>query len=255
MIRRSDPCGDGTVVGRRDIAENGAEVLATVGGRRNSDSGADRARAETSKARAAVTDAPGHPKHLRSQPERLNTAAKTGPAVPGTRYRLDVVAPTVLDVVQSAGGWLFDKRMAGWDVTVAVCEPGDFRPLQILGVDALELTSVPLHERPSPQDLAVAAGLFHDDELARHSVFQAFEQGLAEVTLWGEPWPEELHRSNGQVRRRISSAARVFKSHALAAAHGRLVAAVADVEIFQCGTVGGALALRPELRRQVANYQ
>jgi hypothetical protein len=187
----------------------------------------------------------------RSDP--CGAAAMSCPAVPGMRYRLDVIAPSVLDVVQSAGGWLFDKRMAGWDVTVAVYEPGDFRPLQILGVDALELTSVPLQEGPSPQNLAVAAGLLHSDELARRSVFQAFEDGLAEVTVWGEPWPEELHRRNGQVRRRISSAACVFKSHALAAAHGRPMAAVAGVEIFQCGTVGGAVALRPELGRQVAN--
>jgi hypothetical protein len=200
-----------------------------------------------------MTDAAGHRKHLGSQPEHPTTAAKSGPAVPGARYRLDVLAPTVLDVVQSAGGWLFDKRMAGWDVTVAVSEPGDFRPLQILGVDALELTCVPVQERASPQNLAVATGLSHHDELARFSVFQAFEHGLAEVTLWGEPWPEELHRRNGQVRRRISSAARVFKSHALAAAHGRPMAAVADVEIFQCGTAGGAIALRDEPRRQVAN--
>jgi hypothetical protein len=187
----------------------------------------------------------------RSDP--CGAAAKSGPAVPGTRYRLDVIAPSVLDVVQSAGGWLFDQRMAGWDVTVAICEPGDFRPLQILGLDALELTSVALQDRQSPQNLAVAAGLFHHVEEARHCVFQAFEHGLAEVTLWGGPWPEELHRSNKEVRRRISSAARVFKSHALAAARGRPKAAVADVEIFQCGTVGGAVALRRELGRQVAN--
>src|SRR3546814_1101974 len=34
------------------------------------------------------------------------------------RYRLDVVAPTVAEVVRNAGGWLVDRAMAGWDVTV-----------------------------------------------------------------------------------------------------------------------------------------
>jgi hypothetical protein len=29
-----------------------------------------------------------------------------------------VVAADVIDVVKFAGGWLFDRAMAGWDVTV-----------------------------------------------------------------------------------------------------------------------------------------
>jgi hypothetical protein len=33
------------------------------------------------------------------------------------RYRLDAVAADVVDV-KFAGGWLFDRAMAGWDVTV-----------------------------------------------------------------------------------------------------------------------------------------
>ena len=37
--------------------------------------------------------------------------------MPDMRYRLDVVAAGVADVVRFAGGWLFDRAMAGWDVT------------------------------------------------------------------------------------------------------------------------------------------
>ncbi|PRC60972.1 hypothetical protein C6A85_14110, partial [Mycobacterium sp. ITM-2017-0098] len=36
------------------------------------------------------------------------------------RYRLDVVSPTVRDAVRFAGGWVYDRVMAGWDVTVLV---------------------------------------------------------------------------------------------------------------------------------------
>ena len=43
------------------------------------------------------------------------------------RYRLDVIAASVLDVVEAAGGLLFDRRMAGWDVTVLVPEGEDVR--------------------------------------------------------------------------------------------------------------------------------
>jgi hypothetical protein len=185
-----------------------------------------------------MTDVERRRKHLGSQPTHPAAATKSDLVVPDTRYRLEVIAPNVLDVVKSAGGWLFDHRIAGWDVTVTVCDHGDFRPLQILGVDARELTSTSWEQRPNPQNLAVAADLFHRDERVRHGVFRAFEHGLAEVIVWGGPWPEELHRSIGEVRHRLSSAARVFKSHALAAACDSPFAAVADAETFQCGTIG-----------------
>jgi len=55
------------------------------------------------------------------------------------RYRLDVVAANVIDVVKFAGGWLFDRAMAGWDVTVLVADHVDPRPLQILGAQIIDL--------------------------------------------------------------------------------------------------------------------
>ncbi|MGA8547342.1 MAG: hypothetical protein WB785_19075, partial [Mycobacterium sp.] len=55
------------------------------------------------------------------------------------RYRLDVVAANVADVVRFAGGWLFDRAMAGWDVTVLLVDHPDERPLQILGAQILDL--------------------------------------------------------------------------------------------------------------------
>ena len=48
------------------------------------------------------------------------------------RYRLDVIAPNVLDVVDSVGGWLFDRAIGGWDVNVMVDDHDDPRPLKIL---------------------------------------------------------------------------------------------------------------------------
>ena len=55
------------------------------------------------------------------------------------RYRLDVVAPSVPEVVKHAGGWLVDRVMAGWDVTVLIDGEQDLRPLEILGVDTQDL--------------------------------------------------------------------------------------------------------------------
>ena len=58
------------------------------------------------------------------------------------RYRLDVVASSVVDVVRFAGGWLFDRAMAGWDVSVLLtdlADQPDGRPLQILGAQVVDL--------------------------------------------------------------------------------------------------------------------
>lgn len=152
------------------------------------------------------------------------------------RYRLDVVAHDVSDVVRHAGGWLVDRVMAGWDVTVLVTGDDDVRPLEILGVRVqdLEATLEDWTERPHPQTVAVAADLFATDERVRRGVLGALDQGMTEVTLWGERWPDELDSAVGSVRHELSAAARAFKAQALAATPGG-TATVEPVETFRCG--------------------
>ncbi|WP_343575423.1 hypothetical protein [Mycobacterium sp.] len=72
------------------------------------------------------------------------------------RYRLDVVAADVADVVTFAGGWLFDRAMAGWDVTVLVADHVDERPLRILGPARRRrpISSPPASPRPGRVDAA-----------------------------------------------------------------------------------------------------
>lgn len=136
------------------------------------------------------------------------------------RYRLDVVAPDVVDVVRFAGGWLFDRVMAGWDVTVLVAEHPDDRPLQILGAQVIDLEDAlaSVESRPRPATLAAAADLFGCDSRVRRGVLRALDQGVTEVTLWGETWPAELDDSVGLVQHQLSAAARAFKALALSAA-------------------------------------
>ena len=144
------------------------------------------------------------------------------------RYRLYVVAATVVDVVTFAGGWLFDRAMAGWDVTVLLpdhpADHSDDRPLQILGAQILDLEDAlasfdsGAETRPRPQALAAAADLFGCDARVRQGVLQALDHGVTEVTLWGETWPAELDDSVGLVQHRLSMAAQTFKAQALAAA-------------------------------------
>jgi hypothetical protein len=156
------------------------------------------------------------------------------------RYRLDVVAATVLDVVTFAGGWLFDRSMAGWDVTVLVANHPDDRPLQILGARVLDLEEVlmSVQTRPRPQALAAAADLFGCDSRVRQGVLQALDHGVTEVTLWGprreEDWPAELDESVGLVQHQLSAAARIFKAQALAAA-ALPFGSVDHTEVFRSG--------------------
>jgi hypothetical protein len=154
------------------------------------------------------------------------------------RYRLDIVSPTVADAVAFAGGWLFDRAMAGWDVTVLIPNTGeDVRPLEILGATVLDLEPVleSWTDRPHPQTVSVAAGLFENDERVRRHVRKALDHGLTEVTLWGDHCPAELHSDVDAVRHELSAAARAFKSQALAAVGAADRGADQHVETFRCG--------------------
>ena len=155
------------------------------------------------------------------------------------RYRLDVVAASVVDVVRFAGGWLFDRAMAGWDVTVLLADLADDRPLQILGAQTMDLEQAlaSVDTRPRPQALAAAADLFGCDSQVRQGVLHALDHGVTEVTLWGESWPSELDESVGLVQHQLSTAAQIFKAQALAAALNICVpeTSIGQTELFRSG--------------------
>ena len=152
------------------------------------------------------------------------------------RYRLDIVAASVTDVVTFAGGWMFDRVMAGWDVTVLIAGSEDVRPIQILGADTLDLeTALGMWaQRPHPHALAVSADLFARDARVRRGVLEALEHGTTEVTLWGESWPSELERTVDSVQHPLSAAARAFKAQALNALAEPAVS-VGSTEVFRSG--------------------
>lgn len=153
------------------------------------------------------------------------------------RYRLDVVAPSVSDAVRFAGGWIYDRVMAGWDVTVLVGGDENVRPLTILGAETLDLESVlaDWEGRPHPQTVAVAANMVDRDSRVLQHVRNALEQGGTEVTLWGERLPAELDSSVDSVEHHLSAAARAFKAKALAATDDPDAAEVGACEMFRCG--------------------
>lgn len=137
-----------------------------------------------------------------------------------TRYQLCVVARDIGELVDSAGGWLCDRILAGWDVCVAIAEPCDLRPLQILGV-----TTLATHQRLGSindggitASIALAPGIFENNDHVRDVVLQALHHGAIEVAFWGPLIPNDLHGQLARRHHRLSGAARAFKAHALAAA-------------------------------------
>ncbi|HUN33206.1 MAG TPA: hypothetical protein VMU95_14435 [Trebonia sp.] len=140
---------------------------------------------------------------------------------PSLRPRLAAIAPTAADAVKSAGGWLFDQALAGWDVTVITAEQADHRSLRILGVreHTLEAALAYRADGACVRAIALSAALFDSDERVRHMVLGAVETGLPELRLWGEGGlPAELAGRAEAVSHRLSAAARAFKAQALAAA-------------------------------------
>jgi len=155
------------------------------------------------------------------------------------RYQLTVVAGSTADVVQSAGGWLCDRARAGWDVNVFVADSSDQLSLTILGATTLRLDddfSSVMREISPGGALAVSADLLSTDSRVRSGVVNALKRGLADVTVWGKHWPAELGRQVDSVQHRVSSAARAFKLHALAAADVPPDAVTPTETLFRIGT-------------------
>lgn len=152
------------------------------------------------------------------------------------KHRLVVVAPTIVEAVRSAGGWLFDSVMTGADVVALVADLRDARPLQILGARAADLeTAVSSRARgPRPHVLALDADLYESDPRVRRLVETSLDHGLTEVRLWGGQWPPELEDEVGSLCHRLSVAARAFKTQALAAAAAP-VDSLAVTEVFHSG--------------------
>ena len=133
--------------------------------------------------------------------------------------RLVVVAPSTVDAIRAAGGWLFDLTLSGWDVGVLVPDHEDCRPLRILGarpIDPASAEPVPASGR-WPDALAVDAGLFATNARTRELVWDAIAGG-SKVRLWDNSAPPESPLATEAIHHRLSHAARAFKAQALAAA-------------------------------------
>ncbi|MCZ4551302.1 hypothetical protein [Gordonia rubripertincta] len=161
------------------------------------------------------------------------------------RYRLVIVASSMLDAVRHTGGLLFDRVMAGWDVVVLLEDYSNLRPLQILGAETVDLASGLQWQGRGihPHAVAVAADLFERDSRIRDGFVENLDRGETELTLWGDT-PTDIDQRIDVVQHRLSHAARAFKAHALAAAaaptHVERVETYRSGQLLTCAEHGRA---------------
>jgi hypothetical protein len=149
------------------------------------------------------------------------------------RHYLYVIGPNAPDIVSCVGGWLFDRAMAGWDVTVFLRDLHDAWPLRILGVraDDYESAVAAVQDCPGHSALAVAAKVYDEDASVRRVVRAALGDRHREVTIWGDARLVDLPTRVTMTSHPLGPAAAAFKKHALAStAHP--VSNVAASEVF-----------------------
>jgi hypothetical protein len=137
------------------------------------------------------------------------------------RYQFQVVAGNITDAVMSLGGLIFDRAMAGWEVSVVLDGDADRavddRPIRILGARLAKRMSDPGYARalPCPHLLAVAADVMVKSDPIRRYVLALANDSGTDVLLWGRHHPTGIPRTFVAGRHQPSAAARIFKSHAL----------------------------------------
>jgi hypothetical protein len=141
---------------------------------------------------------------------------------PATGYRLTyelvVIGGDIGDVVRSAGGWLYDRVRAGWQVSVVVPDGADVRPLKILGVRTCSVDDpFQVLRGSSPAALAISADVVAGNPQIGRFVERALERNIIEVTLWGDRPPAQIERHFEFVQHPASGADRAFRTHAMAA--------------------------------------
>ncbi|MEV3903411.1 hypothetical protein AB0K11_13890 [Mycobacterium sp. NPDC050551] len=123
---------------------------------------------------------------------------------------------------------MFDQAMGGWDVRASLTDRGDVRALRILGVRVIGIgppaVADDAHEDADADAdatiLAVSRAVYDTDPAVRDMARAASREGRAEVVLWGGRLPGEPQLGARCHTACSSAAARVYKSHAIAAARG-----------------------------------
>ena len=137
-------------------------------------------------------------------------------------YRLDVLTPNLTDVLAEAGGWIIDRALAGWAVTI-ICigpgSPGEDRLGKILGAEIAGREALTDGNRFRPYGIALPAALYRADNCARDYIAASLAHQATEICLFGTGRRAPTDDTFQSISHRISTAARAFKAHSLAAAY------------------------------------
>lgn len=124
-------------------------------------------------------------------------------------YRMQVLARDVAELVRNAGGLIVDRTMSGWRVSVLLLEPGDARPVQILGAQLADEAPDPGLPGAGRCVLIMGPGAYAQVVSGERPL----PAGFADILVWGES-PDATHVFSHN----LSAAARAFKALAATAA-------------------------------------
>jgi len=135
-------------------------------------------------------------------------------AIEGTAmYHIQVVACDVGDAVRFAGGWICDRVAAGFRVAILTNGIADTRAARIVGATVIDLNAITA-EGAGTLNL-VSEPRTGEEQMRRH-VRAVATRNSTGVTVWGGLYAD-ISRRGEVVHHRLSSAAYLFKGHALAA--------------------------------------
>lgn len=103
-------------------------------------------------------------------------------------HRILVIGSDSADVVRFVGGWICDRALSGWRVTVALKNTTDTEPIVILGAKPIPFEAVApdLPDVRWPCALAMAGDIFAEDSKVNRVLSSCRREALPDVMVWGE---------------------------------------------------------------------
>jgi hypothetical protein len=133
-------------------------------------------------------------------------------------YRLDVFSESVREVVAEAGGWIVDRVLAGWRVTLITDADGGDCAGRILGCEVTIGSAIADASRPRPYGIVLTSALCRTDIQLQQCIADALDRQIAEISLIGVRPSGHCDPRFRPVTHRVSSAAQAFKAYAQVAA-------------------------------------
>jgi len=151
----------------------------------------------------------------RAESESRNRSDDSARANP---YRLDVFSDSVREVVAEVGGWIVDRVLAGWSVTLITDADDGECAGRILGCEVTIGSAIADASRPRPYGIVLTSALCRTDSQLQQCIADALDRQIAEISLIGARPSGRCDPRLRPVTHRASSAAQAFKAQALLAA-------------------------------------